>query len=244
MSKTVPLLAQLAIYLSPFIGTGSLLLFVAFLFFGPFHLIFLDLSPGTILCFNTSLSCLFFFQHSFMVRKSIQTRIEKFIPAYFYNALYGLVSSFTLCLVILCWQPHPFLLYDLNVFFTLILRGLFFSALMGTIWGAYALKNFDPFGKTQIQNHFKDHPQEKPYFKAKGPYLYVRHPLYFFTLILIWSPPSMTVDRALFNLLWTIWIIIGTILEERDLLMVFGDTYRQYQKKIPMLVPWKIRQIK
>ena len=56
-------------------------------------------------------------------------------------------------------------------------------------------------------------------------------------IVLFWSYPSLTADRLLFNILWTIWIAIGTILEERDLVDDFGDTYRDYQTNVPMLVP-------
>jgi protein-S-isoprenylcysteine O-methyltransferase Ste14 len=51
----------------------------------------------------------------------------------------------------------------------------------------------------------------------------------------------MTLDRFLFNILWTVWIIIGTVLEEKDLVSDFGDEYRLYQRKVPMLIPWKGR---
>jgi protein-S-isoprenylcysteine O-methyltransferase Ste14 len=40
--------------------------------------------------------------------------------------------------------------------------------------------------------------------------------------------------------MWTIWIIIGSILEERDLVEQFGDDYRSYREVVPMLVPWRI----
>jgi protein-S-isoprenylcysteine O-methyltransferase Ste14 len=45
-------------------------------------------------------------------------------------------------------------------------------------------------------------------------------------------------DRLLFNLLWTIWIVIGSYFEEKDLIAEFGDAYREYQKRVPMLVPF------
>jgi hypothetical protein len=32
-------------------------------------------------------------------------------------------------------------------------------------------------------------------------------------------------------------IFIGSILEERDLVSDFGDIYRDYQRKVPMLIP-------
>jgi len=34
-----------------------------------------------------------------------------------------------------------------------------------------------------------------------------------------------------------VWIVIGTVLEERDLVAEFGESYREYQSAVPMLVP-------
>jgi protein-S-isoprenylcysteine O-methyltransferase Ste14 len=68
----------------------------------------------------------------------------------------------------------------------------------------------------------------------------VRHPLYFFVLLMIWSYPTLTADRALFNVLWTVWIFTGSVLEERDLVAEFGDRYREYQRNVPMLIPNRI----
>jgi hypothetical protein len=44
-------------------------------------------------------------------------------------------------------------------------------------------------------------------------------------------------DRMLFNLLWTVWIVIGSYFEEIDLIAEFGEAYREYQKGVPMLIP-------
>lgn len=76
-------------------------------------------------------------------------------------------------------------------------------------------------------------------FRVRGPYRWVRHPQYFVVLLLIWSSPDITLDRIWFNVTWTVWIVIGTFLEERDLVEGFGDVYREYQKKVPMLVPYR-----
>ena len=74
-------------------------------------------------------------------------------------------------------------------------------------------------------------------FVARGLYRYVRHPLYLFTLLLIWGTSRLSTDRLLFNVLWTAWIVVGTKLEERDLLVDFGPAYRRYQAQVPMLIP-------
>jgi hypothetical protein len=57
---------------------------------------------------------------------------------------------------------------------------------------------------------------------------------------MIWSNPELTLDRLQFNLVFTIWIVIAILLEERDLVAVIGDSYRSYQNKVPMLLPFRI----
>ena len=68
----------------------------------------------------------------------------------------------------------------------------------------------------------------------------VRHPLYLFSILMIWSCPDLTTDRLLFNILWTVWIVIGAFFEERDLVAEFGDLYLEYRKRVPMFIPSRI----
>jgi len=44
---------------------------------------------------------------------------------------------------------------------------------------------------------------------------------------------------AMQDVLWTFWIVLGSYLEEKDLVAEFGDKYRAYQKTVPMLLPWR-----
>jgi len=43
----------------------------------------------------------------------------------------------------------------------------------------------------------------------------------------------------LFSVLFTAWIIVGTVLEERDLVADYGEVYQYYQRAVPMLVPYR-----
>jgi protein-S-isoprenylcysteine O-methyltransferase Ste14 len=58
-------------------------------------------------------------------------------------------------------------------------------------------------------------------------------------LVLIWATPFLTSDRLVFNVLWTFWIVLGTYLEERNLVAEFGESYRHYQDTVPILLPWR-----
>ena len=47
----------------------------------------------------------------------------------------------------------------------------------------------------------------------------------------------LTQGRKRCFMLWTAWIVIGSYFEEIDLVVQFGDAYREYQRNVPMLVP-------
>jgi len=90
-------------------------------------------------------------------------------------------------------------------------------------------------GIKQIFNG-QEHPQNQE-LNIRGLYGWVRHPLYTGGLIFIWFSPVMTVNLlALFTIL-TLYLVIGAKLEEKRLIHEYGPAYREYQLRVPMLLP-------
>lgn len=231
--------AKFVMYSAIVLGRVSLLAFVLFLYKGAISLAQLNLSPAGWLAWDTLLSLLFFIQHSTMVRRSLRARMAKRIPGHYHGAVFTLASSTVLVLVVVFWQSSDLLLIELHPPLRWLARVLFIAAAAGIGWGVWALKGFDPFGVGAIRAKLTGQPVRTHAFTIKGPYLWVRHPLYFFVLVMIWACPHVTADRLLFNLLWSGWIYVGAVFEEKDLLSEFGDKYYKYQRQVPMLIPWK-----
>ena len=75
-------------------------------------------------------------------------------------------------------------------------------------------------------------------FIADGLYGLVRHPIYTTSLVALWLSQTWTDASFLFALLVTLYILIGIQFEERRLLREFGQVYADYQKRVPMLIPF------
>ena len=224
------------------LGGCSLALFAAFLVLGPVVAVRFGLSQTGSLAWDVLLSVLFFAQHSGMIRASFEAQAARFIARPYLPALYAVASGITLLAVVLLWQPAPPSLLRLEGVPRTLARGVSLVAVLGFAWAVRVLGRFDPFGQEALRAHVRSRPVQAPEFVARGPYLWVRHPLYFLMLVLVWSAPDVTADRLLFDLLWTAWILVGTRLEERDLVGAFGERYRRYQREVPMLLPfWPAR---
>ena len=222
------------------IGGTSLMAFGIFLYGGPLDLVELNLGWIGDLIIGTGLSLLFFVQHSWMVRKSSKSRLARIVPRHYVNAAYAIASGISLLAVVLLWQDSGLIIWEASAGLWWASRLTFVLALAVGLWGGLSLKGFDSFGVQLIRHRFRTEPSRQPVLMVQGAYRWVRHPLYLAALLMIWSYPVLTADRLLFNTLWTIWIVVGTVLEERDLASDFGKAYREYQRNVPMLLPTKI----
>ena len=71
----------------------------------------------------------------------------------------------------------------------------------------------------------------------------VRHPWYVAVFILIWSS-DQNLGTIVINAILSAYLVIGTLLEEKKLVMEFGDKYREYQRSVSMFIPLKWLNLK
>jgi protein-S-isoprenylcysteine O-methyltransferase Ste14 len=71
----------------------------------------------------------------------------------------------------------------------------------------------------------------------------VRHPWYLAVFILIWAS-NQSAGSIIINSVLSIYLVIGTLLEERKLSLEFGEKYREYQRRVSMFIPLKWLKLK
>ena len=219
-----------------------MLLFGIFLFGGSLAVVDLGLSEPTALVLDACLSLVFFIQHSSMLRSSFRKRMARFVPLYYQTALYSIISGTILMVLVVFWQQSNHIVADVDGGFRWIPHAVYILGIGGITWTMLILKD-DLAASDPLRAHLRGSSLKPKQFTVAGPYLWVRHPFYFSILLMIWSCPDLTADRLLFNIFWTVWIVIGTKLEERDLVADLGKPYQEYQRKVPMLMPYRIRRI-
>jgi protein-S-isoprenylcysteine O-methyltransferase Ste14 len=77
-------------------------------------------------------------------------------------------------------------------------------------------------------------------FIYTGAYAICRHPMYTAWLTAAWglliSKPFLL--TVFYNFLVTCFVVCAALQEERQMLALFGDKYRAYQKQVPFLLPY------
>jgi methanethiol S-methyltransferase len=222
------------------VGGVSLLLFLVFLFGGALNLVQMGLNNQAILLWDGLISIIFFAQHSIMIRRGFSSWFATVLPRFYHGIVFTITSGSVLAGAMLTWQPSTIALYEFDGVCRLLFRAVFFLGLAGCLWSSYTLRSVrscDPFGLAATSEDLSVTETGPPQLVVRGPYAYVRHPVYLMVILLIWSCPDVTADRLLFNALWTLWIYIGASLEDRDMRVDFGEAYQEYRKRVPMLVP-------
>jgi protein-S-isoprenylcysteine O-methyltransferase Ste14 len=101
----------------------------------------------------------------------------------------------------------------------------------------YSLSQF--LGIRQIKTGRANHTlSEYDTFDTSGILSAIRHPWYTASIMVIWAR-DINLSTLLVNIVISAYFIIGTILEERKLLLEFGERYREYQRNVSMFIPYK-----
>lgn len=199
---------------------------------------------ATALAINVALLLLFAVQHSGMARPAFKRWWTRLVPKPFERSTYVLASSLVLIVLFWQWRPIPQLVWQVgSVPAQYALHALAAAGWLLVLASTFLINHFDLFGLRQAWFHARGLPSDsRAPFVVRAFYRIVRHPLMLGFLVAFWATPTMTLGHLLFAIATTGYIIVAVkFLEERDLVAEFGETYRDYQRRVPMLVPLRLR---
>jgi len=77
-------------------------------------------------------------------------------------------------------------------------------------------------------------------FSRAGSHGLVRHPWYLGSLLFLWSfLPVYHLSSVVAAAVLSLYLVVGTLIEEHKLVRACGESYRSYQREVSMLFPWK-----
>jgi protein-S-isoprenylcysteine O-methyltransferase Ste14 len=177
---------------------------------------------------------LFGLQHSGMARAAWKRMWAGLVPVRLERSVYAALSGLILLGMTLTWQPLP------GDPWWRLPRGLVVLPLAAALALAWVNLRFDHLGLFGIRQAWEVGPAPAPErLLVVGPYRFVRHPLMACLLVFLWPHPVMPPALALLSGGLSAYIVLGVLLEERDLLRRFGPAYADYRRRVPMFLPWR-----
>jgi protein-S-isoprenylcysteine O-methyltransferase Ste14 len=188
---------------------------------------------------DLGLLLVFVLQHSIMARPAFKRWWTRFIPEPAERSTFVLASSLALIALFAFWRPLGGVVWSVtNPVPAGVLDALCAFGFLLVLVATLLINHFDLFGLRQVWLHLIGKPYMPIGFRTPGLYRLVRHPLYVGFLLAFWSAPTMTLAHLVFAFATTAYILIAIQLEEHDLVESLGEPYRDYRKRVPMLVPF------
>jgi protein-S-isoprenylcysteine O-methyltransferase Ste14 len=237
------------------IALGGLIFFVdALLYFAyRYTFVFGREVTGTIstraIAIDVLLFSVFALHHSVFARDRIRNRITRMVGA-LERSTYVWIASALFVAICAWWQPVAGAMWRID---QPAARWLLNAAqLLGvilTLQSALMLDFLELAGVAQVRRVQKDAPDPPeldgvgrvlsdpaPEFKTKGPYGWVRHPIYTGWFLMVFAVPLMTMTSFVFAATSGIYLLIAIPLEERSLRRSSSGAYDRYMRA----VRWKL----
>lgn len=186
--------------------------------------------------------------HSITAAHSFKDWVARFtgerIYQGFYRLFYSAVSVVTLLPVLyFYWRLPDQSLYAVPAPFSWLMIGLQAAGFIGLTVSVLQSGTMAFVGLQQAADYFSGNDIGKQsglgeVMVVHGLYRYMRHPLYTFSMLLLWASPIMSRNNLILFLLITAYFVIGSFIEERRLEQDFGESYTDYREQVARFIPF------
>ncbi len=192
---------------------------------------------GQALAINLLLLTVFAVQHSVMARPLFKRWSSRYVPEQAERSVYVLAASLALILLVRFWQPLGGVVWQVEHPGTIaVIYGVFAMGWVLVLVSTFLINHFDLFGLRQSWLALRGIAYRPLSFRQPWLYRQVRHPLYLGFFIALWATPTMTVTHLVFAAVASAYIVVGTLLEERDLKAAHPE-YEEYARRVPRYLP-------
>jgi methanethiol S-methyltransferase len=186
---------------------------------------------------DVALVAMFGLQHSIMARPAFKRMWTQVVPRHLERSTFVWFADVMVILLIRFWQPIEGDLWNITgsgmaVLYAVSLLG-WLTVPVTTLMTGHS----DLFGLRQVLDYALGRESFKPEFRERALYKKVRHPMMLAILVALWATPHLTWGHLLLASLMTAYILTGIYFEERDLERTHGQAYRDYQSRVPKLLP-------
>jgi len=183
--------------------------------------------------------------HSILARLSVKTWLRARVGERAFEGFYRLgynalsVITFLPVVAVLFLVPGP-TVWQVSGIGAWVLRLLQLVGLVGLTVSILQIDGWRFLGVSQLVAYFEGKPLPLPDepLITSGVYGLVRHPLYLFSLMVLWFTPSMQLAGLAFAVTATVYFVVGSLFEERTMAALFGQPYLDYQQRVPWLFPF------
>jgi protein-S-isoprenylcysteine O-methyltransferase Ste14 len=196
-----------------------------------------SLPPLPAALLDLALITLFGLQHAIMARPGFKRWWTRVVPPHLERSTFVWFGSALIIAIVQFWQPIEGDLWNVTGAAMIALYAISLLGYLAIPVTSFLTDHFELLGLRQVFEYALERPRSKPEFKERSLYKKVRHPMMLGWIIAFWATPHMTAGHLLFAGLMTSYILVGIYFEERDLVRVHGQAYRDYQARVPKLLP-------
>jgi len=179
--------------------------------------------------------------HSYLLSNNGRKILRLFAPKNYAKTLettiYATIASIQLLLLFIFWSPSRIVIYDLNYPLNIFNFLLF---ILG--WVLLSISSFQAGYKVQTgslgwTSMFLSKKPQFPPMPTNGLFKLIRQPIYLSFCVVLWSPPTMTLDLFCVALFYSFYCYFSPFFKEKRFTKLYGEAFLKYKKNTPYFFP-------